>query len=99
LSRTGKGTSVKEDLLARILREGKTMYLNISLDISFASSFVRRGQLQVVILAYKYKPPAIASSIHTSIKISLYFFGFTPTLRSKSNVDLGEFFNKQGCIG
>ena len=37
-------------------------------------------------------------NIHTSIKISLYFFGFTLILRSRSNVDLDEFFNKQSCI-
>ena len=31
--------------------------------------------------------------------IPITFFGFTLTLRSRSSVDLGEFFNKQGCIG
>ena len=29
----------------------------------------------------------------------LLFFGSVPTLRSRSSIDLGEFFNKQGCIG
>ena len=42
--------------------------------------------------------PGYCKRIHTSIKISLYFFGFTLTLRSRSTVDLDEFFNKQGCI-
>ena len=45
---------------------------------------------------YKYQTPAIVKNIQ-SINTK-YFFGFTPTLRSRSTVDLSEFFNKQGCI-
>ena len=34
-----------------------------------------------------------------SIKYNLPFFQLRPTLRSRSRVDLDEFFSKQGCIG
>ena len=47
---------------------------------------------------YKYQTPAIVE-INQSIQIQVnYFFRLRPPLRSRSRVDLGEFFSKYGCI-
>ena len=47
---------------------------------------------------YKYQTSAIVED-NQSIKYkSIYFFWLQPPLRSRSRVDLGEFFSEQGCI-
>ena len=47
---------------------------------------------------YKYQTPAIVEN-NQSIKYkSITFFRLRPPLRSRSRVDLGEFFSKYGCI-
>ena len=43
--------------------------------------------------------PQLLYQGHPINQYKLLFFGSVPTLRSRSRVDLGEFFNKQGCIG
>ena len=55
--------------------------------------------MYVISLEYKYKSPAIVSRRSNQPIQITFFFGSVPTLRSRSSVDLGEFFNKQGCIG
>ena len=47
---------------------------------------------------YKYQTPAIVKG-HQSIQIQVnYFFWLRPPLRSRSRVDLGEFFIEYGYI-
>ena len=47
---------------------------------------------------YKYQTPAIVKR-NQSIQIQVnYFFWLHPPLRSRSRVDLGEFFSEYGCI-
>ena len=47
---------------------------------------------------YKYQTPAIVKG-HTINPIQvIYFFWLWPPLRSRSRVDLGEFFSKYSCI-
>ena len=46
---------------------------------------------------YKYQTPAIVNQPINQIQVN-YFFWLWPPLRSRSRVDLGEFFSEQGCI-
>ena len=46
---------------------------------------------------YKYWTPAIVKKPINQIQVN-YFFWLWPPLRSRSRVDLGEFFSEYGCI-
>ena len=47
---------------------------------------------------YKYQTPAIVKENPINQIQVNYFFWLWPPLRSRSRVDLGEFFDKYGCI-
>ena len=65
------------------------------LDISF---FIQSCSFRTLISSgYKYKPPAIVIT-HNQSNTSYLFFRLQPPLRSRSRVNLGEFFSKYGCI-
>ena len=46
---------------------------------------------------YKYQTPAIVRTTINQIQVN-YFFRLRPPLRSRSRVDLDEFFSEYGCI-
>ena len=46
---------------------------------------------------YKYQAPAIVKHTINQIQVNLLFL-LRPPLRSRSRVDLGEFFSEYGCI-
>ena len=46
---------------------------------------------------YKYQTSTIVKHTINPIQV-IYFFWLRPPLRSRSRVDLGEFFSKYGCI-
>ena len=52
-----------------------------------------------VFLGFGYKYQTLAIVKHTINQIQVnYFFWLRPPLRSRSRVDLGEFFSEYGCI-
>ena len=48
-------------------------------------------------LGYKYQSLTIVKDTINQIPV-IHFFRLRPPLRSRSRVDLGEFFNEYGCI-
>ena len=104
LSRRTKDTSIKEALLADSTKRENwspcILKFPFLLDLSCQASFVldqhMTNQDCFRPQGININPDYCNQGIHTSIKISLYFFGFTPTLRSRSNVAFWRVLQQTG---